>query len=146
MADNLLMGVIALLILMVVGVAVVLPTITDFTNRASSLQTAVNETISCVNGTTATLTYNDLTSATVVMVGNTSQIITSGNYSVTASTGRIWFIQITNAVHGNTCRVTYTYTPDEYLSSGSSRTVVQIIPLLIVIALIVAVISYYKFR
>ena len=139
-------AIVGLLVLCIVVVCVVVPTVTDFTNRASAAQITYNEVLACSNASIVYLDNDNLVDTVVTLTNTTGTTLTSGNYSVRASDGRVWFVQYNATVYGANCYVTYDYYDDSYLSSGASRTIVQIIPLLIVVLLALAIVAYYKFK
>lgn len=110
--------IVAVLLLLLVGV----PIIAELTSKATAAQIATNEGITCTNGTTVTLKNDNLVDTGVTLTNGTITVA-SGNYSVTASTGKIWFIQYNSTIFGTSCYVTYDYYDDSYQTNTVSRTV-----------------------
>lgn len=147
---------IAVMISVVIAVAVVIPTIQDQVTSATSLANATELNVNSKNGTTLTLAYGDILNNTItVFVTNgtsdptwTRVKLTSGNYTSTAGSANTKAtISWASTVNVNTslANVTYLYYPSTYIKSTAVITLLNLLPLFIVLAVLVGVVALVKF-
>lgn len=139
---------IALMIALIVGIAVCVPVVTDMVTQATSSAGVTNEALTCTNATTQTLTYDNLLAGTFVLQNDTGGVtIGSGNYTLSTSAGTIQFIALNNTLYpADVCIANYTYYPDAYQTSSTNRTLTAVLPMLFVVALVLAVVAWMKLK
>lgn len=137
---------VGLLVVLLVGVALAVPVITDTVNTATQSVTVTNEQLAGVNATSDTLAYPKLvTSLTVYNATGGSVEITDGNYSLDSTNGVITWTTLDNAVYPAPQFANYTGHNTAYQTSGTTRTMLNLLPLLVVIALVLVVVGWMKF-
>ena len=138
---------IGIMIVLLIGVSVVVPVVMETTNSATLSYTIVNEEITGTNATSDTLDYPKLVSSVTVYNATGGSVeITSGNYTLDATNGVISWEHLDNAVYPTPQFVNYTGHHTSYQTSGSSRTMLGVLPLLIVVALVLIVVAWMKFN
>lgn len=137
---------IALMVILIVGVAVAVPVINDTVNSATQSVTVTNEEVAGVNGTSDTLNYPKLVSS-LTLYNQTGGVeeITSGNYSVDTTNGVITWTTLNNTLYPAPQYANYTGHSTAYQTNGTSRTLLNVLPLLVVVAIVLVVVGYMKF-
>lgn len=137
---------IALMVILIVGVAVAVPVINETVNSATQSVTVTNEEVAGVNGTSDTLNYPKLVSS-LTLYNQTGGVeeITSGNYSVDTTNGVITWTTLNNTLYPAPQYANYTGHSTAYQTNGTSRTLLNVLPLLVVVAIVLVVVGYMKF-
>lgn len=129
--------------LLVIGFIVILfglifiQSIGDSINPITTIYTETNESISATNATPASFTY-DIAAFTELRYANHS-VVDSGDYSVDLSADTITINSGTATYYAD-----YTYYPENYVQSGTSRTLVTLIMVFFAIAILF--IGYYYLK
>jgi hypothetical protein len=134
---------IALMIVLLVAAAAVVPIVVNLASQATEAQTASSESVTCTNGTTQTLDYDDLVTGTFTLTNGTVTI-GSGNYTLSTSAGTVEFTTLNNTIYGTSCSATYNYYADAYMTNSTNRTLIDLLPLLVAIGMLLLVTGYFK--
>lgn len=118
-----------LLILGIIFAGVIADNVYDNTNT----YTVTNETLTGVNGTAVTLTYDDLVEVTQVRNTTTQSVIfnETSDYTVTLSTGAITVLS-----GSDDYSVDYVYYPDNYVKNATSRSLINLLVIFFVIGVV----------
>lgn len=136
---------IGLVIVLMVGVVMGLPVINQSIDDVTTETTVTNEDINATNGTTQTLANaqgNDLkdNSETVFEGGTT---LTRGtNYTVDNAAMTLTFIDVTDnatVFNDSAAQANYTYHSESYVENGTTRTVMNQIPIFVAVGLLAIV-------
>lgn len=140
-------AIIGLMVVLLIGVAVAVPVVTDTVNTATQSVTVTDEQLAGINGTSETLDYPKLVSGLTVynQSGGVGEI-TSGNYSLDSTNGVITWTNLNNTLYPAPQYANYTGHSTAYQTNGTSRTLLNILPLLVVVALVLVVVGWMKFR
>jgi len=131
-------GITTFIIIAVVVISLLIA-VTTSTQQGQTITSINNETVtlSSVNASTGKLANDDLT-AIPTLRNETSESLYSEFCNVTLSTGDL----SCNATGSLTCYADYTYYPDTYVKETSSRTLLILVSLILVIAVIIG--FYHK--
>lgn len=139
---------IGIMVALIIGIGVAVPVIIDQVNQATSSADITNEAMTCTNATTQTLANDNLLSGTFTLQNDTGGIVIgSGNYTLTIATGSVLFTTLNNTLYpADVCVANYTYYPDAYQTSATSRTLTGVLPLLFVVSLVLIVVAWMKLK
>lgn len=138
---------IAVMIVLIVGVAVAVPVVQDTTNQATLTYSLEDEQITGTDATTDTLLFPRTVSSVVIYNATGGSLtIGSGNYTLDSANGRIVWSGLNNTLYPSPQWVNYTGHYTSYQASGSTRTLLNVLPLLVVLALVLVVVGYMKFK
>jgi len=142
---------IAIMVAVIVGVAIAIPVIQTELTTATALGSGSETNVAARNGTTLTLAYGDLTSGSFAVTaanGTDTYTITSANYTLSLGSQNTkatvaW--EAANNVSLTHANVTYTYYPSTYIQNSTVITLLQLIPLFLVLAILIAVVTLVRF-
>lgn len=137
---------ISLLVLAVVGITVTLSTANDLVSDTTDTNSVTDENVSAINGTTITLdnapgNFIVENSENVTNTDNNVTLTKNENYTINYDDGKITWTNVNNTDFGNFSFVDYEYRDDSYVDDQSTRTILDIIPLLIGVAVLLFVVS-----
>lgn len=145
---------IALLILAVVGISVFIATTSDVVGDATGTTTVTNETRTATNNTAVTLANangNDIVSGSETITNTTGSVTLTrnSNYTINYDTGVVTWTNVNNTgatgsgagAFGANALVSYQYRDEAYVSSGSTRSLLNVLPILAGVAILLAVVT-----
>ena len=96
-------------------------------------------TSALANGTTYTLTYDDLITGTAIFT-NGSDTLSASNYTLDLSAGTLYFGDDGDLTYeGNPLYVNYSYYPDTYVQGGTSRLIITLIMVFVAIGFVIGI-------
>jgi hypothetical protein len=140
-----------LMMAVVIGLSVAIPAIQSTMTTATTLSSNSQTNVAAGKGTTLTLAYGDLVADTfTVTAANNTDVytITSSNYTITlgspAVPATVAWSSSNNAsfTHAN---VSYSYYPGTYIRSPAVITLLNLLPLFIVLILLIGAVALVKF-
>jgi 3-polyprenyl-4-hydroxybenzoate decarboxylase len=136
---------ILIMVATIIGVSVVIPVIQDRITAAGTISTAAETYVQTITTTNITqLTHQDLVDNTFAAVNSTGSITYgSGNYTVNIAAGTVtWHVVPGSLTRAN---VTYSYYGSGYIHNAAAVTLLNLIPLFLVLIIILAVVALVKF-
>lgn len=139
---------IGLLVLTILGIAVVVSTANDVVGDVTGTTTVTNETIVATNGTTVTLANangNNIVSASDVITNRsaTYTLIRNTNYTINLAAGTVTFLNVSDSFNDSTGTargfISYQYRDEQYSDSAATRSLLDIIPVMLALAVLIAV-------
>lgn len=138
---------IALLVFSIVGVAVVLGTVSDVVDDVTGTNTATNESRLATNATTVTLANadgNDVVSGSETITNGTGAVTLTrnSNYTINNLDGTITWTNVTNADFGTSALVTYQYRDEAFSSNAPTRSLLDVLPVLMAVAILLVIVAF----
>lgn len=145
---------VGIMVIVVIGVSITIPVIQNQITASTTLGNYEELNINAINGTLTTLTYGDLVSNGQVVTtlnetsGSLSTLVEGTNYTMTDGTQNSKAVITWIDVDGNTAlaNISYSYYPATYIKSSVVITLLDLIPLFLVLSILIIVVGIIKTR
>ena len=151
---------IGIMVAVIIGVAVIIPIIQNIVTTATTVTSTSQNNIASLNATTTTLAYGDLVSGSFQAwitnataspaipyqrVGPSNYTLTLGSQNTLATVSWMYADNALLTQNATKMNVTYSYYPSTYIQNPIVVSLLNLIPLFIVLVLLIGAVALVKF-
>jgi len=130
-------GMVMMLVAVIIVLAIAYPVASDLQSDFTEEDTIVNSTQDVTVGFTTALGNSPVVTGSEYVTNETYSYIKGTDYNITYSSGTIGWMG--GAEHSGKANVTYNWYGDAWVNQSTTRTVIEQIPILILVALIIVI-------